>query len=412
MESFMLRTLRTVRPRTAVLALVVGTGALAALSIAGLGSAQDRQSGGALSFAGQPSFADVFEQVSPAVVMVSVTADAMPMPTGGPFAGLPFEDFFGNLPGADQRRMVPQPRQGVGSGFIIDEDGYIATNYHVVDGAREVSVVLDTGEELEARVVGRDPRTDLALIKVDTDRDLPTVPLGDSDRARVGEWVLAIGNPFGLGGTATAGIISARGRDIQSGPYDDFLQIDAAINSGNSGGPVFNAAGEVIGINTAIFSPTGGNVGIGFAIPSNQARNVLEELRDNGAVSRGWLGVQIGPAERAGDAGAEVAAVVPGGPAATAGIEPGDVITRLDGQAIDSYRTLSRLIGERDAGDDVALEVLRNGETVRLSAELGMLDESNVQAATTPEPRSYATPDSRRYRFSQPEQRPAPFFRR
>ena len=404
----MLRPRSLTRSRTAVMALVVGTGAVAGLSIAGLGSAQDETSPAALSFAGPPSFADVVQQVSPAVVMVSVTADAQAYVTGGPFAGAPFDEFFERFGMPDQRRMVPQPRQGVGSGFIIDASGYVATNYHVVDGARAVSVTLDSGEVLPATVVGTDPRTDLALLRIDNGGDLPTLDFGDSDSARVGDWVLAIGNPFGLGGTATAGIISARGRDIRSGPYDDFLQIDAAINSGNSGGPVFNAAGEVIGINTAIFSPTGGNVGIGFAIPANQARRVLEDLRDDGAVSRGWLGVEIGPVAADGlevSDGAAITAVVPDGPAAAAGLLPGDVIVRLDGAPIDSYRTLSRLVGSLDAGDEVELEVRRGGETIGLTAELGLFDEARVQAAAQPETRRYRVPgEGNRY-----EQRSTPF---
>jgi serine protease Do len=243
-------------------------------------------------------------------------------------------------------------------------------------------VTLASGEELQARVVGTDPRTDLALIKVDYDGPLPALRFGDSDRTRVGEWVLAIGNPFGLGGTATAGIVSARSRDIHASAYDDFLQIDAAINSGNSGGPVFNAAGEVIGINTAIVSPTGGSVGIGFAIPSAQARDVLMELREHGVVSRGWLGIAMAPdAQDGGVAGVLVAEVTPDGPAAAAGLMQGDVVRQFNGEAVDSTRTLARLVGTRDAGEEVELEVLRGGSSRTVTVELGELDEARLQAA-------------------------------
>jgi len=384
------------------MALVAGAAIVSTILVAGLGVAQDRQ---AASFAALPSFADVVEAVNPSVVTVSVMMQPVGLQSSSgqaPWSGTPYENFFGRFGFPEQ---MPAPRQGMGSGFVIDPDGYIATNNHVVDGAREVTVTLSTGEELPARVVGTDPRTDLALIKVDAGRNLPALRFGDSDRARVGEWVLAIGNPFGLGGTATAGIISARGRDIHAGAYDDFLQIDAAINSGNSGGPVFNASGEVIGINTAIFSPSGGNVGIGFAIPSNQARNVLDELREDGVVSRGWLGIEMTPVtDAAGNsrAGVRVERVDPVGPAAEAGIEAGDVITQFNGTAIDSTRTLARLVGELDAGDKVDIEVQRDGNARKLTARLGKLDETPLQAAAPSD--------------SWPQQRPydgrRPFYRR
>jgi serine protease Do len=385
-------------------------GVAVGLLAAGLGVAQDDAS--STGFAGPPSFADVIEEVSPAVVNIAVTMQ--PVRVSG--RGVPFEDLLEPFGFPGQQWNIPdmRPRQGEGSGFIIDGDGYIATNYHVVNGASEVTVTLNTGEELTATVVGTDPSTDLALLRIENGRDLPALDFGDSDRARVGDWVLAIGNPFGLGGSATAGIISARGRDIRSGRYDDFIQVDAAINSGNSGGPVFNAAGEVIGINTAIISPNGGNVGIGMAIPSNQAIGVLDELRENGSVSRGWLGVSIGPLDAPGDlevpagvtAGALIDAVEPGSPAAMAGLARGDIVTELDGLAIDSPRTLSRLVGDLDAGAEVEIGYLRVGETRETSVVLGALDESEMRAAVQPvEPE---TQPFRYYRFQRPE---APFRR-
>ena len=405
----MLRARRFVRSRVALTALILGGGALTGLLVGGLGEAQDQQSPPV--FAGAPSFADVVEQVNPAVVKVVVAMRATPVAATAPWSDFPFEDFFGGfgLPEGWQAVPAPEPRQGEGSGFIVDPAGYIATNYHVVADASEVIVTLASGERLEATVVGTDALTDLALIRIDSGGNLPAIRFGDSDRARIGEWVLAIGNPFGLGGSVTAGIISARGRAI-SGRYDDYLQIDAAINTGNSGGPIFNAAGEVIGINTAIFSPTGGNVGIGFAIPSNQARQVLDELRENGSVRRGWLGITMAAEEQAGAAdGIVVDSVEADGPAAMAGLMGGDVVTRFDGQAVDSNRTLAGLVGSRDAGDEVEIEILRDGERRELTAELGLLDESRLRAsAAPPEPRT------ERFYFRSPEpgRRQERFYRR
>ena len=404
----MLRSSRFSRPSWAM--LVVG-GVLVGWLAADLGEAQDESGASSASFAGPPSFADVVEQVSPAVVNIAVTKDPVRLSAnsgGSPFAGAPFEDFLDRFGFGGEQWMAPQPTRGEGSGFIVDSDGYIATNYHVVDGASEVTVTLDSGEQLRAQVVGTDPRTDLALLKVENGGALPALALGDSDRARVGDWVLAIGNPFGLGGSATAGIISARGRDIQSGPYDDFLQIDAPINSGNSGGPVFNAAGEVIGINTAIFSPNGGNIGIGFAIPSNQANDILDELRRQGAVSRGWLGVEIRTAEVVQDQvvdadsrGALIERVVADGPAERAGLRSGDIVVAFDGETVESPRTLSRLVGARDAGDVVEIEILRDGDREQVSTVLGMLDDDQLRAAAEPAPQQRY----RDYRYQIPEQR-------
>ncbi|MEX0758346.1 MAG: trypsin-like peptidase domain-containing protein, partial [Tistlia sp.] len=248
------------------------------------------------------SFSGLVKEVSPAVVLITSEQkaaerpDGAPQMRGNPFEGTPFEKFFerfGEIPGQPGPGGPKAPLRGLGSGFVIDAEGYVVTNNHVVAQADTVRVKLSDGRELDAKVLGTDPKTDLALLKVESDDPLPALSWGDSDAMEVGDWVMAIGNPFGLGGTVTAGIVSARGRDIGAGPYDDFIQTDAAINRGNSGGPMFNLDGKVIGINSAIYSPNGGSIGIGFAIPSNLARNVIAQLRDSGSVERGWLGVQI-----------------------------------------------------------------------------------------------------------------------
>jgi serine protease Do len=343
------------------------------------------------------SFAEVIDAVSPAVVNIAVAKLEQGAPTvfqfreGSP--GMPrgtqpqfpfefFERFFDGNPQDFQRRT-----EGQGSGFLIDASGYIVTNNHVAGGAEEITVTLQDGRQLDAELVGSDPRTDLALLKIDAD-NLPYVAFGDSDKARVGDWVVAIGNPFGLGGTATAGIISARGRDIRLGDYDDYLQLDAPINLGNSGGPVFNVAGEVVGVNTAIFSPNGGNVGIGFAIPANQAKDIIADLRENGTVERGWLGVQIQNLDEdlaqslglENARGALVAEVVEDSPAADGGIQAGDVITRFDGEEIADPRELSRLVAAATPNAGAKVTVWREGRSRELTVELGEAQPEAVAA--------------------------------
>jgi len=279
--------------------------------------------------------------------------------------------------------------KGAGSGFIISADGYVVTNNHVVDHANEIEIVLHNGERYKAEIKGRDPKTDLALLKVETDESLPFVELGDSDSARVGEWVVAVGNPFGLGGTVTAGIVSARGRDINSGPFDDYIQFDAPINRGNSGGPLFNNQGQVIGVNSMIYSPTGGNVGIGFAIPSNLVKDIVAELETNGKVTRGWLGVQIQPltdeiAESLGlteTHGALVAGVEPDSPAALGGVKPGDVIVSMNGEKLEDFKDLPKLVADVTAGSESTLQVKRQGEILDLEVEIGNMPNDDVKVA-------------------------------
>jgi serine protease Do len=353
----------------------------------------------------QGSFADLVERVTPAVVNVSSVQADKPATTDMPMTGTPFDEFFRRFggpgfpgfPGPDPQQpgqpFGPQQRDeavALGSGFIIDPSGYIVTNNHVVEDAESISVTLQDGTRLDAELVGTDAKTDLALLKVSSDKPLPHVELADSDKARVGDVVLAVGNPFGLGGTVTSGIISARSRNINSGPYDDFLQIDAAINRGNSGGPTFDIEGRVVGINTAIFSPSGGSVGIGFAIPSNLAKTVIAQLKEHGTVERGWIGVQIQAvtpdiAESLGDAelkGALVAEVMPGGPASQAGLRPGDVITSVAGNPVHELRDVTRPIAMAKAGSSVDLGVLRQGRTRNIEVSLGRMPDEDQQVAS------------------------------
>jgi serine protease Do len=297
-----------------------------------------------------PSFADLSDRLSPAVVNITTTTNVAQVDSGPrPIIpeGSPFEDFFRDFLERNNPGQPPRQRRGsaLGSGFIISQDGYIVTNNHVIESADEIQIELFDGGELEARLIGRDPRTDIALLKVESDRPLPFVAFGNSDAARVGDWVLAIGNPLGQGFSVSAGIISARNRTLQ-GSYDDFIQTDAAINRGNSGGPLFNMGGEVIGVNTAILSPTGGSIGIGFAMSSAVVERVVAQLRDFGETRRGWLGVRIqnvdpDVAEALGMTEAKGALVtdVPEGPALEAGLRAGDVILEFDGQRVPDTRS-------------------------------------------------------------------------
>ena len=347
------------------------------------------------------SFADLADKLLPTVVNISTTQkvdgnDGPEMPQFPP--GSPFEDFFRdffNRRGQGGERQQPHNATALGSGFIVRANGYIVTNYHVIEGAEEITVVLHDNTSLDAKLVGRDEKTDLAVLKVETDKPLPFAEFGDSDRMRVGDWVLAIGNPFGLGGSVTAGIISARSREINAGPYDDFLQTDAAINRGNSGGPMFNMDGQVIGINTAIYSPSGGSVGIGFAIPSALARGVVDQIIEFGRTKRGWLGVRIQSvtpeiAESLGldkAEGALVAGVTDDGPAAKAGIETGDVILTFDGKPISESRRLPRVVADTTVDKKVPVVVWRKGQRKELSVVLGELEaaEESGQVASTSE---------------------------
>jgi serine protease Do len=343
------------------------------------------------------SFADIVESVAPAVVNISTTKairrGQMPdMPFPEPPPGSPFEDFFREFFDQDRApEQMPRRQSSLGSGFVVDPQGFVVTNNHVIAEADEIQVVFNDETTYDATLVGRDTKTDLALLKIEPDHPLRAVTFADSDSVRVGDWIIAIGNPFGLGSTVTAGIVSARSRDIRAGPYDDFLQVDAPINRGNSGGPSFNLDGKVIGINTAIFSPSGGNVGIGFAIPSNLALPVIESLKEDGRVKRGWLGVRIQTVTEEiaeslgldGAAGALVASVTPGGPAETAKIEPGDVILEFDHKKIDRMRGLPRIVAETPIGKDVEVDLWRRGEQQTVRVKLGELPEEDELAALT-----------------------------
>ena len=311
-----------------------------------------------------PDFADLAERVLPAVVNIAVQGEAVAQ-APPEFRGTPFERYF---------RGRRERTQGAGSGFVIDPSGFVVTNNHVVGTSTRVTVALQNGTELAARVVGTDELTDLALLRVEPRTPLVAVGWGSSNAMRVGQWVLAAGNPFGLGGTVTSGIVSARGREIGAGPFDDFIQTDAAINPGNSGGPLFNVAGEVIGISTAIYSPSGANAGIGFATPSDLARPVIEQLRRDGRVDRGWLGVSVQdlvPEQPTGRRAVLVTDVVRGGPSQRGGLRAGDVVLSVNGERTETSRALVRYVAAIAPGQPVRLSVQREGRTQELTVQVG-----------------------------------------
>ena len=393
-SSLLSRHRRALLGAAAALAVVGGLAALGASPVHAL-----RVAHAEAPLAVRPTgFADVVARVKPAVVAVIVKrdnpqnaqADAGDIPDLSPDLSPDHPLFRFFRPFRDERgQPAPRPNAAQGSGFFISNDGYLLTNNHVVEGGSAYKIITDDGQTLHGKLVGRDPRTDLALLKVDADKPLPFVNFA-SAQPRIGDWVVAIGNPFGLGGTVTAGILSARGRDIGAGPYDDFLQIDAPVNRGNSGGPTFNLDGDVIGINTAIYSPTGGSVGIGFAIPATIAQNIVAQLRRDGSVQRGWLGVQIQPVtdEIAASLGLEaaigalVADVQPSSPAARAGVKPGDAILAINGEAVHDSRDLQRRIAALPPGTSHKLDILRRGQRSTLSVDLGKLPGEQERADT------------------------------
>jgi serine protease Do len=370
---------------------------------------------------GPDGIADVAEKVIDAVVNISTSSTveaknsdkgeggrgAMPqLPPGSPFEEF-FDDFFKNRrggPGGDKNGgMQPRKTNSLGSGFIIDASGYVVTNNHVIDGADEITVIMNDGTKIKAELVGVDKKTDLALLKFTPVKPLIAVKFGDSDKLRLGEWVIAIGNPFSLGGSVTAGIVSARNREINNGPYDSYIQTDASINRGNSGGPLFNLDGEVVGVNTLIISPTGGSIGLGFAVPSKTVAGVIEQLKDFKEVRRGWLGVRIQqvtdeiaeslnikPAR-----GALIAGVDDKGPAKPAGIEPGDVVVKFDGKDVKEPKDLSRIVAGTAIGKAVDVLVIRKGKEETKQVTLGRLEDTDkpVQASvkTTPDADKPAT---------------------
>lgn len=342
-----------------------------------------------------PNVADVVDQVINAVVYISTTArveaprGALPqLPPGSPFEEF-FEEFFKRRGEGNNEANPPRRQSSLGSGFIVDRSGIVVTNYHVIEGAEEIFVTFNDTTRLQAEVVGRDSKTDLAVLRVKPDKPLTAVTFGNSDTLRLGEWVIAIGNPFGLGGSVSLGIVSARNRDISSGPYDNFIQTDAAINRGNSGGPLFNVRGEVIGINTAIISPSGGSIGIGFAVPAATAVPIIAQLREFGETRRGWIGTTIQPVTddiaeslAMGKArGAMISGVLENGAAAKSGLKVGDVLVRFDGREVKDMRDLQRIVAATTIGKEVEVGYLRNGkeQTTRLTVE--RMDETDKQAS-------------------------------
>ena len=361
----------------------------------------------AVAQSGPASVADLADGLSSAVVNISTRqkvpeSESVPMPQvpeGTPFREF-FEDFFKQQQQGENRN-VPRNTNSLGSGFVIDPSGTVITNNHVIDGADEIEVIFPDGRRLKAELKGTDKKTDLAVLQVKSDTPLPSVEWGDSSRLRVGDWVMAIGNPFGLGGSVTLGIVSAMNRNINAGPYDDFIQTDAAINRGNSGGPLFDMNGKVVGVNTAIISPTGGSIGIGFSVPSDTARSVIDQLVKFGETRRGWLGVRI---QNVTDdlaqtlnlkeaSGALVADVTATSPAEKAGVQPGDVIVALDGKPMKDSRDLSRAVGNMAPDAEVKISVLRKGEPVEITVTLGRLETSEQLAASSEQEQSGA-PDT------------------
>ncbi len=347
---------------------------------------------------GPQGFADLAEKLLPSVVNISTSqtiapgkgdGDDLGMPDSPFPPGSPFEQFFKDFMDQQQQMQKGTPQgapkkhkvQALGSGFIIDASGYIVTNNHVIDDADEITVILQDDTNLPAKLVARDKKTDIALLKVTTKKPLTAVSFGDSDKLRVGDWILAIGNPYGLGGTVTAGIISARARNINSGPYDEYLQTDAPINRGNSGGPMFDMDGNVVGINTAIYSPSGGSIGIGFAIPSTLAKNIVDQLKSSGKIRRGWLGVRIqNVTQDIADGlglgqprGALVSSTTQAGPAAKAGVQPGDVIVSFDGKEVPDMHRLPLMVAETDVDKTVDMVVVRKGQNITLKVKVGEL---------------------------------------
>jgi len=356
---------------------------------------------------GPDTIADISERVIDAVVNISTSQKVetrnspMPQLPNDPQLDELFRDFFNRRGQGDPQNRERGPRRvnSLGSGFIIDPSGIVVTNNHVISEADEITVILNDGARLKAEIIGRDQKTDLALLRVKPDKPLKAVTFGDSDKLRLGEWVIAIGNPFSLGGTVTAGIVSARNRDINSGPYDNYIQTDAAINRGNSGGPLFNLDGEVVGVNTAIISPSGGSIGIGFAVPSKTAMPVIEQLKQFGETRRGWLGVRIQQVtDEIADSlkinpprGALVAGVDERGPAKPAGIEPGDVIVKFDGKDIKEMRDLPRVVADTPVGKQTPVVVIRKGKEETKTVTLGRLEDGEKLAAA--DPKSEGTPD-------------------
>jgi serine protease Do len=349
---------------------------------------------------GPDNIADIAEKVIDAVVNISTSQKVetrntpMPQLPNDPQLDELFRDFFNRRGQGDQQNRERGPRRvnSLGSGFIIDPSGIVVTNNHVISEADEITVILNDGSRLKAELIGKDQKTDIALLRVKPDKPLKAVKFGDSEKLRLGEWVIAIGNPFSLGGTVTAGIVSARNRDINSGPYDNYIQTDAAINRGNSGGPLFNLDGEVIGINTAIISPSGGSIGIGFAVPSKTAMPVIDQLRQFGETRRGWLGVRIQQVtdeiaeslKISPPRGALVAGVDDKGPAKPAGIEPGDVIVKFDGKDIKEMRDLPRVVADTPVGKQTPVVIIRKGKEETKTVTLGRLEDGEKLAAVDP----------------------------